>query len=681
MLNALKNFLKKQKEILKERLSTFSVMTMLIGVAGIIVYMILIESGSGSVSAGVVAIIIYIAALVLAFVTTNVFSTKTARRQDDIIPALSNVTLDLLIHLYLPVLICDFDGKIIWQNRAFSEITKGQDYYGKSINQLIAPSLEALMSDANPKGIECKAFDRCFFVKGYNITSPTKKYCITVWRDETELVSTKEKLLDKEVLVAYIVIDNMDEIMQFTQSSYRAVASEIEKILNDFAEEYGGVLKEYERDKYMLLFEAKHLDSIIERKFDILDKIRKIQAADAGIPATVSIGVAKMPGGTLSIEERAAASAAALDMALQRGGDQAVVKTDNGMEFFGGVTKTVQKRTKVRARVVANELVSLMEKSSNILIMGHRNADFDSFGAAIGVARLALSNNIKANIVINLKDPNLRKPIEKLKTLEEYDNMFIDAVTAQEKLKSDTLLIIVDVNNEKEFESPDLAKVAHSIVYIDHHRKTKEFDTPPALNYIEPSASSTCELIAELLEQILPSGELNREEAELIFAGIQLDTKRFSQNTSVRTFSAAQYLRGAGANPVAVQELFTTSLDSIIAEAKFETNVVIYRKVLAIAVNNSEDSTEDDRIAAAKVADKLLTVDGVQASFALCKIGNTVRISARSDGTINVQLILEKLSGGGHFNSAATQLKDSTLADALARLKHAIDEYFDEKTA
>lgn len=681
MLNALKNFLKKQKEILKERLSTFSVMTMLIGVAGIIVYMILIESGSGSVSAGVVAIIIYIAALVLAFVTTNVFSTKTARRQDDIIPALSNVTLDLLIHLYLPVLICDFDGKIIWQNRAFSEITKGQDYYGKSINQLIAPSLEALMSDANPKGIECKAFDRCFFVKGYNITSPTKKYCITVWRDETELVSTKEKLLDKEVLVAFIVIDNMDEIMQFTQSSYRAVASEIEKILNDFAEEYGGVLKEYERDKYMLLFEAKHLDSIIERKFDILDKIRKIQAADAGIPATVSIGVAKMPGGTLSIEERAAASAAALDMALQRGGDQAVVKTDNGMEFFGGVTKTVQKRTKVRARVVANELVSLMEKSSNILIMGHRNADFDSFGAAIGVARLALSNNIKANIVINLKDPNLRKPIEKLKTLEEYDNMFIDAVTAQEKLKSDTLLIIVDVNNEKEFESPDLAKVAHSIVYIDHHRKTKEFDTPPALNYIEPSASSTCELIAELLEQILPSGELNREEAELIFAGIQLDTKRFSQNTSVRTFSAAQYLRGAGANPVAVQELFTTSLDSIIAEAKFETNVVIYRKVLAIAVNNSEDSTEDDRIAAAKVADKLLTVDGVQASFALCKIGNTVRISARSDGTINVQLILEKLSGGGHFNSAATQLKDSTLADALARLKHAIDEYFDEKTA
>jgi len=681
MLNALKNFLKKQKEILKERLSTFSVMTMLIGVAGIIVYMILIESGSGSVSAGVVAIIIYIAALVLAFVTTNVFSTKTARRQDDIIPALSNVTLDLLIHLYLPVLICDFDGKIIWQNRAFSEITKGQDYYGKSINQLIAPSLEALMSDANPKGIECKAFDRCFFVKGYNITSPTKKYCITVWRDETELVSTKEKLLDKEVLVAFIVIDNMDEIMQFTQSSYRAVASEIEKILNDFAEEYGGVLKEYERDKYMLLFEAKHLDSIIERKFDILDKIRKIQAADAGIPATVSIGVAKMPGGTLSIEERAAASAAALDMALQRGGDQAVVKTDNGMEFFGGVTKTVQKRTKVRARVVANELVSLMEKSSNILIMGHRNADFDSFGAAIGVARLALSNNIKVNIVINLKDPNLRKPIEKLKTLEEYDNMFIDAVTAQEKLKSDTLLIIVDVNNEKEFESPDLAKVAHSIVYIDHHRKTKEFDTPPALNYIEPSASSTCELIAELLEQILPSGELNREEAELIFAGIQLDTKRFSQNTSVRTFSAAQYLRGAGANPVAVQELFTTSLDSIIAEAKFETNVVIYRKVLAIAVNNSEDSTEDDRIAAAKVADKLLTVDGVQASFALCKIGNTVRISARSDGTINVQLILEKLSGGGHFNSAATQLKDSTLADALARLKHAIDEYFDEKTA
>ena len=339
----------------------------------------------------------------------------------------------------------------------------------------------------------------------------------------------------------------------------------------------------------------------------------------------------------------------------------------------------MQKRTKVRARVIANELASLISKSQNVLIMGHRAADFDCIGACLGIARLCSFCGVPFHIVVNPKDPNFAKCYQRIQDVTEYQRstVFCNAAEAQELIGSETLTVIVDVNNKVQLEAPAVEEISHRTVYIDHHRKTAEFEEAPLISYIEPSASSACELVAEILEQSIPNGMLTKEEADILYAGILLDTKQFTRNTGVRTFSAALYLRGEGASPTDAQTLFRSCLNDFISEAKFESNVVIYRKMLAISCNDEADNTASDRIAAAKAADKLLTVEGVKASFALCRIDDTVHISARSNGEINVQLILEKIEGGGHFDAAATQLPGS-MNDVLTRLKDAIDQYFKE---
>ncbi|MGN1129180.1 MAG: DHH family phosphoesterase, partial [Candidatus Flemingiibacterium sp.] len=367
-----------------------------------------------------------------------------------------------------------------------------------------------------------------------------------------------------------------------------------------------------------------------------------------------------------------------LDLALQRGGDQVVVKNSHNTEFYGGRTKTVQKRTKVRARVIANELTLNMAKAHNVLIMGHRNPDYDSIGACVGIARLAMFCGVKANIVVNRSDPNIRQAINRVASLPEYTDIFVDSFVGQDMIHSDTLLVIVDVNNPAQFEAPDIASNVGTIAIIDHHRKTGDYVRQPVITYIEPSASSACELVAEILEQSLPIGGLHREEADVLYGGMLLDTKQFSRNTGVRTFSAALYLRSEGANPAEVQLFFKSGLDDFMRETKFSMNVVTYRQIFAISMSDGDGSPQD-RIAAAKAADKLLSVEGVMASFALVHIDDSVHISARSAGNVNVQLILEKIGGGGYYEAAGALLKNVTMTSALNSLKDAIDDYMKKK--
>ncbi len=588
---------------------------------------------------------------------------------------LNNITLDFMVNFYMPVIMFDEEGKIIWYNRAFDEGSYNKSsLYGKNISEICPASVAELTSEKNADGTDVCAFGSNFRVKAYKITQ-SKNYYITVWKDLSELKEAYDRLTSESTVFAYIVIDNLDELMQYVQEKYRVASAEIESILKAWAGSVGGVLKEYERDKFMFLFEKKYLDEFVSKKFDILDDIRNIRVGDDNFSVTVSIGIANIEG---TFEEKERAANASLDMALQRGGDQVVVKNAAGLEFYGGRTKTVQKRTKVRARVVANELVALMSKSSNVLIMGHRNADFDSIGSCAGLARLAAFCGVKRNIIVNKNDPNLTKCFKKIAAQSDCEDLLISAADAQDIITSDTLLVISDVNNPSQFESLEIAENVGRIAIIDHHRKTAEFPTPPAVSYIEPSASSTCELVSEILEQSLPAGSIPKEEADLMFAGILLDTKQFSRNTGVRTFSAALYLRGEGADPADAQVLFKTTLTDIAREAKMENNIVIYRKSMAIAVSDSDDNSPIDRIAAAKAADKLLTIDGVAASFALCRIDDVIHISARSNGSVNVQLILERLDGGGHYDSAATQLKGAAMPQALTRLKEAIDAYLAE---
>lgn len=599
---------------------------------------------------------------------------------EKISPLLGNITLDFILKLYMPVVICDEAGRIIWYNGAFTKLANSREVlYTKyfdtitdiTVDQILDSTTSAADDITANDGVETTAYDRAFKIKGYKITSQGKNYVITVWNEQTELRQLSKRLSEEETVIAYVMIDNLDELMQFVQEKYRSAAAEVDAILKDWADSVGGILKEYERDKFIFLFESRYLSEFIERKFDVLDKIREVRIGEGSMPITVSIGISSTKGSLYDKDREAHAS---LDLALQRGGDQVVVRNAHNTEFYGGRTKTVQRRTKVRARVVANQLTLSMATANNVLIMGHKNPDYDSIGACVGIARLAMFCGVKANIVVDPDDANIKRATARVAALHEYDGVFVDSITGQDMIHPDTLLVIVDVNNPAQFESPDIADNVATTAIIDHHRKTGEYKNQPIISYIEPSASSCCELVSEMLEQALPVGSLHREEADILYSGILLDTKQFSRNTGVRTFSAALYLRSEGANPSEVQRFFESDIDDFMREAKFSMNVITYRQIFAISMSEGE-GTAQDRVAAAKAADKLLSVSGVMASFALVMIDDCVHISARSSGNVNVQLILERMGGGGYYEAAGAFLKNITMAAALTSLKEAIDDY------
>lgn len=632
-------------------------------------------SAGGTVSPVLCTAVMCVVYLVLAIVLTVVYNLIRARiagAEPSRIPSGNGLSVDILSNLYLPSVICDEAGQIVWFNTAFAALAPRGLGSGVPFSRYCPMTLDELLASPEPDGAECEALGAVYRIRAMRLTNQNKSYIFTVWNDCTKLKQALRDMSSAETMVAYIIIDNLSELLQYMQDKYSSASADVEKVIREWAEEAGGVLKEYERDKFIFFFSAEKLSDFIESKFDILDRIREIRIGDIGLPVTVSIGVSNV-GGTLAEKERAAH--ASLDMALQRGGDQAVVRTDSGLDFFGGRTKTMQRRTKVRSRVVANELLAHIAESSNVLVMGHRGADFDSLGACVGIARLADFCGVPVNIVCNPQDPSLAKSFEKLRRTATDPDRFLDGASAQDLIRPSTLLVVVDVNNRRQFEAADIYDNAPRVALIDHHRKTEEFTRPLLLTYLEPSASSTCELVSEILEQVLPAGLLPKDEADMMFAGILVDTKQFARNAGTRTFSAALFLRSEGANPADAQELFRTELDDLIREAKFESRVMVYRGNIAITVNDDDGNQPSDRVIAAKAADKLLTVEGVEASFALVRIDGTVCVSARSSGGINVQLIAERLGGGGHFDGAAAQLKDTDMGQALKLLKDAIDEF------
>ncbi len=609
---------------------------------------------------------------IAAFMIIKHFTQPKVDPNEDLTPALGSVMLDVITKIHFPVALCDETGKLVWYNKSFLHLVKREgSLYGLNLDIFCSASLDKIIATDADDGMSIVVADRFMKAKAYRIKTTEKVYWITVFSDNTKYVELRKQMKREYGVVAYAVIDNLEELMQYIKEAYKTTAGEIETILKDWVNGMGGIIKEYDRDKYLIFLESKDLDDCIANKFEVLEKIRNIRVGESITPATVSLGIARIDG---TLAEREEAARAALDMALQRGGDQVVLKTMSGIDFFGGRTKTMQKRTKVRARVISNELCMHISKSDNVLVMGHKYPDFDSFGACVGIARLSMFCGVPAKIIINKKDPNLRECIESMCSLDEYADIFVDGSTGLDMVGTNTLLVIVDVNNFDIVESPEIAKNVYRTAIIDHHRKTAEFESEPLMSYIEPSASSASELIAEILEQCLPQGGLQKAEANMLLMGMILDTKQFSRNTGTRTFGAASYLRGEGANPAEIQTYFKSELGDFISEAKFESNVVIYRDSIAIALSES-DGTPKDRVAAAKAADKLLSLKGVKASFALIKIDDTVHISARSSGTVNVQLILEKLDGGGHFDVAGAQVENISMQNALVMLKGAIDEY------
>ncbi|MBQ8275805.1 MAG: DHH family phosphoesterase [Clostridia bacterium] len=624
---------------------------------------------------GLALLAVYVMLVAAAFIFHRTRLAQLAVR-DAHLPALGNLMMEMLVGIDAPFLITDELGGVIWYNRALLSLTGRRDsLYGGNMTAFCPFSINELLRDERMKGegVPLSMNNRHFRAKTYRMPVSGKDFWLTVFDEETALVAMAAEAAAQRTVVAHIMLDNLEELAQYVRESLRSATNEVDRILKAWASGMHGVLTETDRNRYVLIFPAERLEACIADRFAIFDEIRNVRIGENGMPITVSMGISAL-GETL--EERAQNANAALDIALQRGGDQVALKTEEGVSFYGGRTKMVQKRTKVRARIISGELCSMIASAGNVLIMGHRYPDFDAIGACVGVARLCMFCGVKAKIVLNRADANVRTCLSRISDVEEYEDVFIDGASGLDLVRSDTLLIVVDVNNFDIVEAPEIAANVQTIAVIDHHRKTVDTDRKLALSYIEPSASSACELIAEILEQCLPQGGLLKEEANLMMSGMLLDTKQFSANTGTRTFSAALYLRSEGANPGEVQSFFKADLDEFVREARFASNVVIYRNMIAIAYFDGEGQ-DSDRVAAAKAANKLLTVRRVAASFALVRIGDTVHISARSDGSLNVQLIMESMGGGGHFDGAGAQVETRSVTDAMNLLKSAIDGYLD----
>ncbi|MGM9682665.1 MAG: DHH family phosphoesterase [Eubacteriales bacterium] len=638
---------------------------------------------------GLAAIIIYSALCGIIFLICNrrinlyrTESEASEKQSGSVISAFRD-------NVNIPYAIVTETGRIITVNAAMRSIVPGKDTFfnsnisdicGETIDDILrmCDKAEAASGDIGFEAVRqkpntVKIAKQTFEVRQYPIKSKGHIYYMVVFEDITVLTELSERHFSEMPVVAYIMIDNLEEIAQYVKVSYRSEANQVETILKNWAESMDGILREYDRDKYILVINRKKLAQCERNKFDILDSIRQVLIGDDNMPITVSIGAATT-GETLAERERDAL--VALDTALQRGGDQVVLKKETGVFYFGGKTKSQQKRTKGHSRIIANKLSTMISNSSNVIVMGHSNPDFDSIGACVGVASLAMYLGVDVKIVADSESENFKSCTGKLLELDEYKNTFVDGVVGLGYSSFGTLLVIVDANNFSILEAPEIASKSFKTVVIDHHIKKEEFENEPALAYIDPSASSSCELITEILEQSLPAGVLKKEEANVMMSGIMVDTKNFTRTVGTRTFAAALYLRNAGASTEVARTFFDEAFDDYRSEALFGAGVEMYRDQIAITTSAGTDSPHD-RVAAAKAADKLLTVRNINAAFALVKIGDAIHISARSNGSINVQLILEKIGGGGHFDMAGAALREKTLESAREMLIGAINEYLD----
>ena len=596
-------------------------------------------------------------------------------------------------HINAPYAVVTESGKIITVNNAMRAAAGVWDTVfnsdisaicGLSMNEIIFQSAQDDEEESDgeydiqfekPPKRECIVTinQRLYQVRCHSMNSSHKPYYILTFTDVTELKQLSDLHRREHTAVGYIVLDNMEDIAQYVKESFEAEALQVDRVLRDWAISKHAVIREYSKNKYIVFMTREMLEECVANKFEILNKISDVRIGEGGMPIMASIGIATT-GSTLPQRERDAL--VALDLALQRGGGQAVVKTEEGNEFYGGRTKSQQKRTGKQSRIIANHLSSTISNASNVLVMGHSNPDFDSIGACIGIAALCMYLGVEVKIVIDTENENFKACTAKLRQYSDYKNIFVNAVEGLDECTFSTLLIVVDANNFSILEAPEIAAHSFKTAVIDHHIKKQEYDEAPILQYIDPSASSASELVSEILEFSLPAGRLRKEEANVLMSGIMVDTNNFTRTVGTRTFAAALYLRGAGASTEYARTFFEEAFEDYQSESRFGSEAKIYRQQIAITAVEGTGAS-GDRVAAAKAADKLLSVRNVSAAFALIRIGTTVFISARSDGSINVQLILERIGGGGHFDVAGAALADTTLEAAEALLTETIDSYFD----
>ncbi|MFZ7133487.1 MAG: DHH family phosphoesterase [Eubacteriales bacterium] len=590
-------------------------------------------------------------------------------------------TQNILLDLPFPLLIIKNDGEITWYNSYFRKIYSVE----KNILSLKLDDLFKDMEITRVKEITIKKESLTYVLDGktYKIFSSyvesmhNQDILMLYWLDVTEYEQIKQNYLDDKPVIAYIQIDNYDEAIQASSESYRPLINAvIDRKINSWAKEINAFINKYETDKYLVVFEHQHLPELEEKKFNILDIIRETQSGNK-MPVTLSIGVG-ISDHKLSFVESQSRSKSALDIALARGGDQAVVKKDEKMAYYGGKSQAIEKRTKVKARVKAHGIKDLIENSDDVYIIGHQNPDVDCLGAALGIYRCSKFLDKQSYILLNKVNASINILYEAL--MEDKDNnykdVFINTETASKNISSNSLLIIVDVHRQSIVEDSMIIDKAEKIIIIDHHRRGSDFIEKSMLTYLEPYASSTCELVSEIIEYMDEKIELKEIEATALLAGIYMDTKNFSFKTGVRTFEAASFLKRKGANIIQCKELLKDDKEVFIARTDAIKDAEIFKENVAITTINY--ISEKMNLIVAQTADELLNIQGVQASFVIAKCDEMIIISGRSLGDINVQLILEKLGGGGHLSIAGAQLQGVNTEEAKKMLKKEITQYLEE---
>lgn len=589
--------------------------------------------------------------------------------------SVNNLQNESVIGFSLPLVVVGDNAEIYWYNDKAQELleTEENKAYGKNLfgytNQF------DYMAPCPKQGFEVEMFGKFYSVyTGNTATQNGEKLTALYFVDDDEFKRVKDTYLKSRPAVAIIEVDNYDEMLQNVKETERIqIASKIDFEIENYASQHAALLNKLEKDRYVVVMEDQNIEKMIDSRFDILDKIREISSSE-GVPSTISIGVSRE---TKNYVDGYKSAKQALDMALGRGGDQAAVKTQNGYDFYGGASKGVEKRTKVKTRIIASAMRELILTSDHVIIMGHSFADLDSFGSAVGMLRAVLQLGKTAHIAIN-KEKNLVRPLYDRLIKNGYNNLFVEPEALMDSITPQTLLIVVDTHVDYILESPALYKKCSNVIVIDHHRKMVNHINNAVIFYHEPYASSASEMVTELVQYFGEEVHISRWEAEALLSGIMLDTKNFVIKTGVRTFEAAAYLRKLGADTVEVRKLFSFSLESYQQRTRLVSGAEVYR---GCAIADTHADIEDIKIVAPQAADELLNISGVSASFVLYEHEGGISISARSMGEVNVQLIMEELGGGGHLTMAGAQLADLQIEEARQELLKAIDSHFDkEKT-
>lgn len=600
------------------------------------------------------------------------------------------VQKSLMKNFALPYALLDAEGKILWMNDEFLYLTGKDQKYRRFIGNIFPEvTMNKLPLPEEVRDFEVAYQDHDFrlnmrrveideLLDGSQIIDADKEknYLIAAYLfDETELKKYMRKNQEEQLVTGLLYLDNYEEALESVEEVRSSLLiALIDRKINKYFASIDGVVKKLEKDKYFLVMRRKSLEQLKEKKFNILEEVKSVNIGNE-MAVTISIGIGINADSYAHTSESARI---AMELALGRGGDQVVIKDGNNITYFGGKSQMMEKTTRVKARVKAHALKEFMSSKDKIVVMGHKITDVDSFGAAIGIYRAARTLEKKAYIVINNPTSSIRPLMDGFLHSQDYDSrMFVTSHEAKEIVDDNTVVVVVDTNRPGYTECEELLYMTKTIVVLDHHRQSKDIIQNAVLSYIEPYASSACEMVAEILQYFSDGIRIYNIEADALYAGIVIDTDNFTSKTGVRTFEAAAFLRRCGADVTRVRKMFRDDVSSYRAKAETVRTVETYRDSFAIGICPSS-GLDSPTIVAAQAANELLDIDSIKASFVLTDYNNLIYISARAIDEVNVQLIMERLGGGGHINVAGAQLKDATVNGAIIQLKDTIDQMIKE---